>query len=260
MNRLSVTLITRDEEKNLPRLLASLGDLPDEIVLVDSGSTDRTCAIARQHGARVIERPWTDFSDQKNFAAAQAKHQWILNLDADEELSPALQAELQRWKGEPAAAVAYALPRKARYLGGWILHSGWYPDPKLRLYRGDQARFVGRLHESLVTRGPVGRFQGELYHYTVNTLSEHLNRINRYTTLAAAELFASGRRRWVLPLLLVPPWTLLRTFFFQQGFRDGYRGWLIAQMAACYTFLKYAKLGVLVRGGSLTSEPRSAKR
>lgn len=259
MNRFTATLITHNEERNLPRPLASLAGIADEILVVDSGSTDRTREIAYQHGARVLERAWTDFSDQKNFAAAQARHDWILSLDADEELSPALQEELRRWKEQPPAAVAYVMPRRACYLGRWIGHSGWYPDPKRRLYRRDRARFAGRLHESLEVDGPVGGFQGDLHHYTFETVSDHLEQINAYTSLAATELFSTGRRRWLLPLLLAPVWTFVRTFFLQQGFRDGYPGWLIARMAAYYVFLKYLKLAVLVRGGSLQPEPESSR-
>ena len=259
MNHVTATLITRDEEKNLPRALASLAGIADEILVVDCGSTDRTRPIAYQHGARVLERAWTDFSDQKNFAAAQARHDWILSLDADEELSPALQEELRRWKEQAAPAEAYAMPRKARYLGRWVLHSGWYPDPKRRLYRRDRARFAGRLHESLEVDGLVGRFQGELYHYTFDTVSDHIEQINTYTSLAATELFAAGRRRWFLPLLVAPAWTFVRTYLLQQGFRDGYPGWLIARMAAYYVFLKYLKVAVLVRGGSLQPEPESSR-
>ncbi|MFQ5818365.1 MAG: glycosyltransferase family 2 protein, partial [Terriglobia bacterium] len=251
MNRLTVTLITCDEERNLPRALGSLAGLADEIVVVDSGSTDRTCEIARQHGARVVERAWTDFSDQKNFAASQATHDWIFSLDADEELSSGLHAELRHWKEEPAAAAAYAMPRKARYLGRWIHHSGWYPDPKRRLYHRERARFVSPLHESLQVDGPVGRFQGDLYHHTFATVSDHVARVNTYTSLAAEHLFAAGRRRWLLPLLVSPPWMLLRTYFLKQGFRDGYPGWLIANLTALASFLKFAKLGILVHGGSL---------
>ncbi|HKZ53640.1 MAG TPA: glycosyltransferase family 2 protein [Candidatus Acidoferrales bacterium] len=259
MNRLTVTLITRDEEKNLPRALASLSNLADEIVVVDSGSTDRTCELARQHGARVLERPWTNYSDQKNFAAAQATYDWVLNLDADEELSPGLQTSLRRWKEDTPTAVAYHMRRKARYLGRWIHHSGWYPDPKLRLYRRDRAHFIHELHEKLQVEGLVGWLEGDLHHYTVDTFGEHIRSVRRYTTLAAAQLFAAGRRRWLLPMLFASPWAFLRTFFLQQGFRDGYRGFLIALMAAYYVFLKYRKLGVLVRGGSLESGPGRAR-
>lgn len=250
MNRLTATLITHNEEQNLPRALASLKDVADEIIVVDSGSDDRTCAIAQQHGARVVERAWTDFSDQKNFAAAQATHEWVLNLDADEELSPGLREELRRWKQQAPTAAAYAMPRRARYLGRWIRHSGWYPDPKVRLYRRTQARFAGRLHESVVVEGAVGQLAGEISHRTFGTVTEHLAQINRYTSLAAEQLFAEGRRRWLLPLLVSPPWMFLRTYVLKQGFRDGYHGWLIAQLTALTSLLKFAKLGLLVHGGA----------
>lgn len=250
MNRITATLITRNEEENLPRALASLA-LADEVVVVDSGSTDRTVELARQHGARVVEHPWTSFDTQKNFAASLAAYDWILNLDADEVLSPELIAELQAWKQRPANAVAYRMPRKARYLGRWILHSGWYPDYKVRLYRRDRARFVGSLHESVIADGPVGQFQGEILHYTCDSLNDHLAKVNFFTSLAARELHAQKHRHWLLPLLIQPPLTFLRTYLFQQAFRDGYQGFLIAAMAGFYVFLKYAKLRILVSGGTL---------
>lgn len=255
MNRLTATVITLNEEKNLPRALASVTGVADEIVVVDSGSTDRTCELSRAAGARVLERAWTDYSDQKNFAATQAAHDWILSLDADEELSPELAAEIAAWKKSAPGAVAYSFPRRARYLGRWIGHSGWYPDVKRRLYRRDAARFVGALHESLVVEGPTAQLRGELRHYTVDSFEEHRRSVRRYTTLAAQQMHAAGRRRWFLPLLAASPWAFLRSFFFQQGFRDGTRGLLIASMAAYYVFLKYAKLGALVRGRTLAPEP-----
>ncbi len=257
MNRLTATLITFNEEQNLPRVLASLADLADEIVVVDSGSTDRTREIARQHGARVLSRPFTDFAEQKNFAAAQSSNGWILSLDADEELSPELRESLWTWKQQAPTGVAYEFARRASYLGGWIRHSGWYPDRKARLYRSDRAHFVGRVHESLAVDGPVGRLDGGLYHYTARTFSEHVAKVDTYTTLAAEQLFAAGRRRWRLAMVLAPPWTLLHTLILQRGFLDGYRGWLIARMAARYVFLKYRKLGRLVERGA--SKPASGK-
>ncbi|MGH9862213.1 MAG: glycosyltransferase family 2 protein [Candidatus Acidiferrales bacterium] len=254
MNRLTATIITLNEEKNLPRALTSVAGLADEIVVVDSGSTDRTVEIARQVGARVLQRVWTDYSDQKNFAAAQASRDWILSLDADEELNPELQAALRRWKSELAMVTAYSMNRKANYCGRWILHSGWCPDPKFRLYHRQRARWVGALHESLEVNGAVEPLPGEILHYTMNSFDEHARRVRHYTTLAARLLFVAGQRRWFLPLLAASPWAFLRTFFFQQGFRDGVHGLQIATMAAYYVFLKYRKLGILVRGGSLEPE------
>ena len=259
MNRLTATVITLNEEHNLPCALASLEDIPDEIVLVDSGSTDRTCEIGRQRGAAVFSRAWTGYSDQKNFAAARAKNDWILSLDADEELSPELRESLRVWKHAPPAAAVYECARKAWYLGAWIEHSGWYPDYKKRLYRRDAARFAGHLHESLDYAGPVGRLRGDLHHYTVQSFEEHVTSVNRYTTLAAEQLFAAGHRRWRLAMLLAPPWGWVQTFMIRGGFLDGRRGWLIARMAARYTYLKYRKLGRLVEGQPVAARQGSAR-
>jgi len=259
MNRLTAILITYNEEHNLPRALASLEDLAEEIVVVDSGSTDRTCEIARRHRARVFGRAFRDFADQKNFAASQATQEWILSLDADEELSPELRASLREWKRHEPRAAGYAFARRASYLGGWIRHSGWYPDRKVRLYRRDRACFVGSLHESVKVDGPAGQLPGELYHYTVRTLEEHARKMEAYTTLAAEELFQAGRHRWRLALLLAPPWAFVRTFLLERGFLDGYRGWLIARMAARYVFLKYRKLGRRVEGSANTPRPALGK-
>jgi glycosyltransferase involved in cell wall biosynthesis len=259
MNRLTAILITYNEEHNLPRALASLEDLAEEIVVVDSGSTDRTCEIARRHGARVFRRAFRDFGDQKNFAASQATQEWILSLDADEELSPDLRASLREWKQREPHAAAYVFARRASYLGGWIRHSGWYPDRKVRLYRRDRARFVGRLHEAVEVDGPAGQLSGELYHYTVRTLDEHARKMEVYTTLAAEELFRAGRRRWRLAMLLAPLWAFVRTFVLERGFLDGYRGWLIARMAARYVFLKYRKLGRRVEGSANKPGPALGK-
>lgn len=262
MMELTATLITRNEEHNLPRALASLR-VADEIVVVDAGSTDRTVEIARQHGARVLTHPWTSFAEQKNFAAAQASHNWILNLDADEVLSPELEVEIWEWKRQAPQAVAYRMPRKAHYLGRWILHSGWYPDRKVRLYRRDRARFVGPLHESVQVDGSVAELRGEILHYTCDSLADHVAKVNFFTTLAARQLHArspnAGSHNWLPGLLVAPPLTFLRTYLVQQAFRDGYRGFLIAVMAGFYVFLKYAKLGVLACGGTL-DEPRPAER
>lgn len=257
MNRLTITIITLNEERNLPRALASVTGVADDIVVVDSGSRDRTLEIARQRGARVFERPWTDYSDQKNFAAAQAAHDWVLSLDADEELSPALRNEIAGWKQTTPEADAYEMPRMAKYLGRWIEHSGWYPDRKRRLYRRDRARFVGALHESLVVDGSVGRLRSDLLHYTFESLEEHEAQVERYTQLAAQLMYANGHRAWRLPWLFAPAWTFLRTYIFQQGFRDGRHGWLISQMAARYVRLKYSKLRMLVEEAAHESRTRS---
>ena len=251
MPAISAILITYNEQSDLPEALLSLRGVADEIVVVDSGSTDRTCEIARGPGTRVISRPFSNFGDQKNFAAAQATHDWVLSLDADERLSSELRESITAWKQSQPEYLAYRINRRPNYLGGWIRHSGWYPEYCVRLYRRDSARFVGAIHESVQVNGPVGKLRGDILHYTIRSLSEHYAKMEAFTTRAAEDLYARGRRRWRGDMWVAAPWTLMQRFLFQLGFLDGYRGALIAWTSARYVWLKYRKLGVLVRGGKL---------
>jgi Glycosyl transferase family 2 len=245
MNRVSACLITLNEEENLPRALASLAGIADEIIVVDSGSTDRTEEIARQYGASFFFRAWTNYADQKNFAAECATNDWILSLDADEELSSPLHTSLWNWKKHTPRCVVYEMARKTWYLGAWIRHSGWYPDFQRRLYRRDLAEFSGTIHESLQFQGKLGRLSGDLLHYTVRSFDEHQANVDRYTTLAAQQMFAQGQRKWRAALWFATPWSWFQNFVLRGGFLDGYRGALIAQMAARSVRLKYTKLGKL---------------
>ncbi len=239
--KISATLITFNEERNITRAIESLRCC-DEVVVVDGGSTDRTVELASNLGARVIENPWTGYAEQKNFAARQAAHDWILSLDADEALSEALEAEIWRLKKDGPEYDAYNMPRMAQYLGRWILHSGWYPDRKVRLYDRRKARWTGKyVHERVEVDGRVGRLQSNLLHFTCSSLSEHLKTMERYTTLAAEEIVSQQRKIGYRHLLLDPPWTFFRTYFLQRGFLDGAEGLAIAYTAAFYNFLKYAK-------------------
>ncbi len=239
--RISATIVTLNEERNLPRALESLTCV-DEIVVIDSGSTDRTREIAARFGARVIEQSWLGYARQKDFAAANATHDWILAIDADESLSELLQAEIMALRTSEPAAAGFRFPRRAQYLGGWIHHSGWYPDAKVRLYDRRRGRWVGDyVHESVVIDGDAADLTGDLHHFTCASLEEHAGTMERYTTLAAEELRAQGRRSSALRVILSPPATFLKTYFLQQGFRDGHRGYLIAKMAARYVRLKHQK-------------------
>jgi glycosyltransferase involved in cell wall biosynthesis len=239
--KITATIITLDEERNIARAIESLR-CADEILIVDSGSVDRTVELAHNLGARVIEANWRGFSEQKNWAAEQASHDWILSLDADEALSEALESEILTLKKTGSQCDAYTMPRLARYMGRWILHSGWYPDRKIRLYHRARARFVGDfVHESLQVDGHVGSLENNILHFTCDSLSEHVKTVDRYTTLAAQELAA---RKVAVPftrLIADPAWTFFRTYFLQRGFLDGPEGLMIAHMAAFYTFLKYSK-------------------
>jgi glycosyltransferase involved in cell wall biosynthesis len=239
--KITATIITFNEERNVARVIESLRCC-DEILVLDSGSNDRTAEIATKLGARVEEASWHGYAAQKNIAAELASHDWILALDADESVSEALEAEIWQIKKTGPAFDGYTVPRLAQYLGRWILHSGWYPDRKVRLFDRRKATWVGDfVHESVVVHGRVGHLQSNLLHFTCNSLSEHLKTMDGYTTLAAQEIASRGRTPGVLELLLDPPWTFLRTYLLKLGFLDGVEGLAIAYMAAFYNFVKYSK-------------------
>lgn len=246
MNRLSACLITLNEEEDLPRALDSLQDIADEIVIVDSGSNDGTERIARERGAKFLTRPWTRYDEQKNFAAAAASNEWILSLDADEELSGLLRTSLLEWKKNQPKFSVYEMARKTWYLGKWIHHSGWYPDYQRRLYRRGAAAFDGIIHESLKFKGQTERLHGDLLHYTVRTLEEHQEKVERYAALAGERLYQEGKRSWRAAVWFAAPWSWFQNFFLRGGFLDGYRGFLIASMAARAVRCKYRQLGRLV--------------
>jgi glycosyltransferase involved in cell wall biosynthesis len=241
MIKVSGTIVTLNEERNIARAIESMRCC-DEIVVVDSGSTDRTRAISSGLGARVIEQPWLGYAQQKNCAAGHAAFDWILSLDADEALSDSLEAEIWKLKNDGPRHHAYAMPRMAQYMGRWIKYSGWYPDRKVRLYDRRSARWAGAyVHESVAVEGATGQLHSDILHFTCDSLSEHLRTLDRYTTLAAREIVALGRRASLRHLVFSPPWTFVRAYILQRGFRDGFPGFTIAWMAALYTFLKYAK-------------------
>ena len=246
MNRLSACIITLNEERNLPRILASVAEVADEIVIVDSGSRDRTEQIAREHGAVFLQRQWTNYADQKNFAAESAKNDWIISLDADEELSCPLKTSILEWKKRPVDLPVYEMARRAWYLGKWIRHSGWYPDFQRRLYRRDLTKFSGIIHESLQFKGQPGRLPGDLLHYTVRTFDEHEEKVRRYTALAAQRLYLEGKRSWLPAIWFAAPWSWFQNYFLRAGFLDGHQGALIAKMAARSVRMKYRKLGQLI--------------
>lgn len=248
MPPISATIITRNEAANISRAIRSL-DCADEILVVDSGSTDDTVKIAAGLGARTITHAWEGFAAQKRFAVREARHDWVLSLDADEELNEEARAAIREWKHSAPAAGAYRFARRAQYLGRWILHSGWYPDWKIRLFHRDKARWEGDyVHESVVADGPVGTMDGEILHYTCDSLADHRRRIEFYTDLAAREMFERGGYAGFVRRLLAPPWVFIHTYFFRLGVLDGVAGFLIAWMAARYVRRKFVKLAQLQAG------------
>ena len=239
--KITATIITLNEERNIARAIESLRCC-DEILMLDSGSTDRTVELAEKLGARVIEAGWRGYAGQKNWAAEQARHDWILSLDADEALSEALEAEIWNLKKTGPRYDAYTMPRLARYLGRWILHSGWYPDRKVRLYdrrKGQMGgRFRARKRAGGRARGPPGKQHSALHlRFAFRAREDH-------GPLHHAGRAGTGRAQSQVPLwrmILDPPWTFSKSYFLQRGFLDGLEGLTIAYMAAFYTFLKYAK-------------------
>ncbi len=249
--KISATIITFNEERNLSRVIESLRCC-DEILVLDSGSNDRTVEIAGNLGARVEEASWHGYAAQKNIAAELASHDWILSLDADESVSEALEAEIWHIKKVGPEFDGYPVPRLAQYLGRWILHGGWYPDRKIRLFDRRKAKWVGDfVHESVQVEGSVGHLKSNLLHFTCSSLSEHLKTMDSYTTLAAQEIAARDTRVGLSRLLFDPPWTFFRTYLLRLGFLDGMEGLSIAYMAALYNFVKYAKARHMSPGRNL---------
>lgn len=251
--RLTACLITKNEEANLPDALRSV-DFADEIVVIDSHSTDRTREIARDFRARaldgtevaprVIERDWPGHVEQKNFAIDQATHDWVLCVDADERVSPELRAEIEEALSvEVPPVVGYTMPRKTFYLGRWIVRSGWYPDRKLRLFRRSCARWGGtNPHDHVQPRGDVAEFKGDLHHYSYRSMADHLRTIDFFTDIAAREKARKGVRFPVLRMLIQPPFKFFKMYVLKQGFREGRVGFIVAVLGMYYVFLKYAKL------------------
>ena len=241
MPSISATIIAHNEAKDIARAIRSLS-CADEVIVVDSGSTDETVSVAEGLGARVIKHPWTGFAAQKNFASAQAQHDWILSLDADEELGVAAVQAVLDWKATLPASAGYQFARRARYLGRWILHSGWYPDYKVRLFDRRQGEWKGAyVHESVVVAGPVETLRGDILHYTCDSLDDHARRIEFYTDLAAREMIERNEAVNPIVRFLAPPWIFVNTYFFHLGILDGRQGFLIARMAARYVRRKYSK-------------------
>jgi glycosyltransferase involved in cell wall biosynthesis len=246
--RLSVTVITWNEEERLRRCLESVR-WADEIVVVDAGSDDKTVEIARGFTDHVLVRAWDGFARQKNFAIDQASGDWILSLDADEEVSPDLAAELKRTIAMSQAAAGYALPRRNVFWGKWVRHGLLYPDWQMRLFRRGAGRFVPRdVHESVEVKGPVARLQGALVHRSYRDVADFLARTNRYTTLAADEWIRSGQRVRASDLVLRPLGRFLSMYVVHAGFLDGWRGFLLAVLYAYYVFVRSAKVWERVNG------------
>lgn len=240
--KVSAVIITLNEESNIERALRSV-TWADEVLVIDSGSTDRTVEIAESSGARVVHRDWTGFSDQKQFGADEAKNDWIFSLDADEEVSDSLREEIVAM-AEGSEKAGFRIPRLSFYMGRAIRHSGWYPDLQLRLFDRRKARWNGAIiHESVSATGAVGRIRGDIYHFSVENAAHHHRMIGeRYSPLAAEQMFRDGRRTGPMKIALAGPAAFVRSYVMKLGFLDGMPGFAIARFAAHHAFLKHLML------------------
>ncbi len=244
--RLSVILITKNEAANLRACIESIA-FADQIVVVDSGSTDGTVALARELGATVLETDWPGFGPQKNRALDLADGHWVLSIDADERVTPALAAEIRQVLAAPQFD-AYEIPRLSSYCGRFIRHSGWWPDPVLRLFKRGVGRFTEvPVHERVEFTGPKGMLTAWFEHYTYPDLESALIKMNRYSTDAAQAMYARGKRSSLMGALLRGFWTFIRIYLLRRGFMDGREGFLLAVTAGVGNFYRYAKLAQLNR-------------
>jgi glycosyltransferase involved in cell wall biosynthesis len=253
--RLSVCIITRDEERNLAACLAAVA-FADEIVVVDSQSTDATRDIATARGCRVVVQPFLGHVKQKQFAVDQASFDWVFCVDADERVDDALRAAIEAAMSDPNPAAGYEVNRHTFHLGAFIDHGGWFPEWRLRLFDRRRGGWRGvDPHDHVEVHGEVRRLAGELQHFAYRDLEHHLAKIDSYTTIMAREKASAGRSATVFDLLLRPPARFLKMFVLRCGFRDGVRGLILATLGGYYVFLKYAKLWERERVKRGASEP-----
>jgi glycosyltransferase involved in cell wall biosynthesis len=245
---LSVVLITKNEERNLPRTLESVMPLvrdgKGEIIVVDSGSTDRTVEIAQSYGAKVFVEVWKGFAAQKNSAMDKASMDWVLQLDADEALQPKLAAEIETALQAGSAITGFWIPRKNFFLGRWVRHGGFYPDPKLRLIRRGAGRFEEYgAHPTIKVNGPTGRLSHALLHNAYPTLRGYIDHMNGYSSMGAEVAVAKGHKRFSFANIVIRPLlTFIYNYFFRLGFLDGREGLLLHLYHSVYVSWKYAKV------------------
>ena len=245
MARLSIIIITLNEEKNLARCLDSVQGVADEIIVVDSYSTDNTAAIAAQYNAKVIQQSFIGYGEQKNFATQQAAHNWILSLDADEALTPELIQSIQEVKKAPQYNV-YQMARLTNYCGQWIKHCGWYPDKQTRLYDRTKGKWQEQnVHEywkPYADGDKAGMLTGDLLHYSFTSITQHLQKIEKYSELAAADAIAKHKNAGLLKIALYPKWRFFTEYIIRLGFLDCFYGYIICRLAGYATFIKYSKV------------------
>ena len=250
MTPLSVVIITFNEEQNIGRCLESVREVADEIIVLDSHSTDNTVSIARNLGAKVTLAPFAGYIEQKNAALALASNDYVLSLDADEALDPILVKSIQAEKNN-LQHTAYKMNRCTWYCGRFIRHGSWYPDRKIRLFNRKQAQWGGiNPHDKVELKDPaaVGYLKGDILHYSYHSLEDHIRQNNRFSTIAAEAYYKKGKRAKSWHLWIKPCWAFMDSYIFKGGFRDGFFGLVIARNIARLTFMKYYKLRAIEKG------------
>jgi len=248
MSGLSVIIITYNEEENIKDCLESV-NWADEIVVIDSFSSDRTVEIARQFTPKVFQSEWTNFSQQKSSALERASSEWVLWIDADERATPELKGEILAILNSRVPEFdGYYISRRNHYFGKWIRNCGWYPDYQLRLFRRTKGRFNERIvHESVIVDGKKGYLRSSLNHYSYKNFSDHLDRIDRFSSLAAEQMLKDGKRARVSDLLFRPLVRFVRMYLIRMGYLDGVYGLIVSLLGSFYVFAKYLKLWELSR-------------
>ena len=245
--KVSVYMITYNNEETIERALKSV-TWANEIVIVDSFSNDRTVEIGRKFTDKIFQRKWPGHRDQYQYAADLTTHEWIMFVDADEEISPELAEEIrQELNGKVEGVDGFFVYRRTFYLGRWIRYGGWYPDGEIRLYRRDKGKWEGGLHARVVIEGTVKSLKGKYLHYTYRNISDQIQTIDKYSRIAAEDMLQQGETFSLFKLLFHPPFRFINEYFFKSGFRDGLPGLVIVMSTMYYVFIKYAKLWELIR-------------
>lgn len=245
--RLTALVISKDEEEKIEDCLKSLL-FADEIVMIDSGSTDGTIEIAKSYGVRVVHNDWPGYIGQRNFAKKFAEGEWVLSLDADERVSPELRDEIIKVLKNPKAD-GYAIPRVVFYINRWIRHCGWYPDRKIRLFKKEKGVWGGENpHDKVILDGKVENLNGDLYHLSFDDISDHIRTIQNFTSVAADERVAKGKKAGLFAILLRPPATFLKMYILKRGFLDGIPGFIVSSLSAWHVFSKYIKIREINKG------------
>jgi glycosyltransferase involved in cell wall biosynthesis len=249
-NSISAVIITKDEERNIGRCLNSLTEVADEIIVVDSFSTDKTSLICQNHNVHFVQKEWTGYAETKNYGISLATHPFLLSVDADEALSEELRLEIINLKKNGLTSDAYRINRLTNYCGKWIYHCGWYPDYTIRLWRKECGLWKGLIHEEveLAPDLSINRLKGNLLHYSYYSVNEHIQQMVRFTDLMADDLYKKRKKVLLLKMIFSPMVKFLKSYFIRGGFRDGFSGLVICILSSMATFLKYAKAHQKFRG------------